>query len=465
MIWAGTDDGNLQVTRDGGRTWTLTSRRIAGVPKGAGVSYVCASPHAEGTAFVTFDAHGIGDPRPLAFVTDDFGATWRALAGGEVTGWAHVIRQDPVQPRLVYLGTETGLWLSIDRGATWARVTGGFPKVSVRDLAVHERDGDLLIATHGRGIWILDDLSAVRALTPEVLAQDAAILPTRPSAMTTPASEQRFDGSADYVGQVPEESAFVTYYLKKRHLFGDLRLEVLDADGRRLGAVSGTKRRGLNRVAWPMRLKGPKLPPANSLVQSPYAMMGPRVAEGDYAVRLVRGKDTLQSTIRLVPDARATHTAEDRALQQRTAMEMYRDLERLTWLVDAIRDARAQGVARADSLPAGDPLGKRLRTLSDRFETLRASLVATREGGALAGERKLRERLGMLYGAVNGYGGRPTGSQIEYAARLRDELAARQREFEGLAAQLPQLTPALAKKNLPPIEALSEASWRDRQDD
>jgi hypothetical protein len=334
----------------------------------------------------------------------------------------------------------------------------------VRDLAVHEREGDLLIATHGRGIWILDDLSAVRALTPEVLARDAAILPTRPSTMTTPASEQRFDGSADYVGQVPEESAFVTYYLRKRHLFGDLRVEVLDAGGHRIGSVPGSKRRGLNRVAWPMRLKSPKLPPANSLVQNPYTMMGPRVAEGDYTVRLVRGKDTLQSTIQLVPDARATHTAEDRALQQKTAMELYRDLERLTWLVDAVQDARRQAVARADSMPASDPLGKRLRTLSERFEALRKTLVSTREGGALAGEKQLRERMGMLYGAVNGYGGRPTGSQVEYAGRLRGELAARQREFEELAASLPQLTPALAKKNLPPIEALSEAAWRERED-
>ena len=163
VIWAGTDDGNLQVTRDGGKTWTNVAANLAGVPKGTWVSSVDASPHDEATAFATLDGHTRGDMKTYVFKTTDFGKTWTALATAATEGYAHIIRQDPEHPGLLFLGTELGLFISVDGGARWARFTGGFPdKVAVRDLALHPRDHDLVIATHGRGIYIVDDISPLR---------------------------------------------------------------------------------------------------------------------------------------------------------------------------------------------------------------------------------------------------------------------------------------------------------------
>src|SRR6185436_6037341 len=191
VIWAGTDDGNLQLTRDGGKTWTNVAGNLPGVPKGTWVSTVEASPHDEATAFATLDGHARGDMKTWVFKTADFGRTWTSLAPDSkespLEGYAHVVRQDPKNPDLLFLGTELGLFISVDGGARWARFTGNFPdKVAVRDLAIHPRDHDLLIATHGRGIYILEDLTALRSLTREVMEQEVAFLPSKQAVMIIP---------------------------------------------------------------------------------------------------------------------------------------------------------------------------------------------------------------------------------------------------------------------------------------
>src|SRR5439155_10405843 len=185
----------------------------------------------------------------------------------------------------------------------------------------------------------------------EVLAADAAFLPSRPSVEMIPSSEQRFDAS-EYTGRVPEEAAMISYYLKKRSLFGDLKLEVCGSDGQVISTLVGSKRRGINRVAWPMRLKGPKVPPSGNLVPLGFAIFGPRLPEGTYAVKLLRGKDTLSSTVTLAPDPRSRHTAEDRAVQQKTVLQLYRDLADLSFVVDEVVDARNQLRARAEKAGA-----------------------------------------------------------------------------------------------------------------
>src|SRR6202022_1622006 len=175
VMWAGTDDGNLQVTRDGGATWTNVVGNVRGLPANAWVSSVEAGHFDAGTAYATFDLHTFGDMRPYAYRTTDYGRTWTPLVpmGAPVRGYAHVIKEDLVNPRLLFLGTELGLWISADGGERWSRYKGNnFPAVAVRDLAVHPRDDDLVIATHGRGIWIIDDITPPRAPPPAPLASD-----------------------------------------------------------------------------------------------------------------------------------------------------------------------------------------------------------------------------------------------------------------------------------------------------
>jgi photosystem II stability/assembly factor-like uncharacterized protein len=464
VVWVGTDDGNVQVTRDGGRSWALTSRKIAGLPPNTWVTCVEASHFAEGTAYATFDGHQTGDMKSYVYRTTDFGKTWQSITTADIRGHAHVVREDPVRAELLFVGTEQGLWLSIDGGRQWSQIKGEFPNVAVRDLAIHPREHDLLIATHGRGIWILDDLTALRAVTPEVLAAEARFLPSRPSVMVIPSSEQRFEAS-EYRGRSLEDATAVTYYLKKRHMFGDLRLEVFDAQGQRVASTPGGKRRGLNRVSWPTRLKAPKVPPASNLVPQAFAFVGPQLPEGNYTVKLVRGADTLTSTAQLVADPRSPHTAEDRAAQRELAHRLYRELERLTFVVDAIVDARDQARLRAEKLGNGDALGKKLEAAATKLENLRQSIVAVREGGQITGDEKLREKLGMLYGGVNGYQGRPTNSQLRYAEVLAGELAAVHAQFEALTAkELLNLNAQLESKKLEPLRAMTREDWQKKQE-
>src|SRR4029077_9481113 len=335
VIWGGTDDGNLQVTRDGGKSWTNVAPNVPGLAKETWVSCVEAGRFDAATAFATFDGHQTGDMKTHVYKTTDYGKNWKPLATDALSGYAHVVRQDLVNPDLLFVGTEFGLFVSVDGGGRWARFTGRLPKVAVRDIAIQSREGDLLLATHGRGIYIVDDLTPLRKLTREALDADVTMLPSRPTPMAIPASVQDFPGDDEFVGYNPEDSATITYYLKKRHLFGDLKVEVYDAKGTLLSTLPAGKRRGINPESWPMRLPPPKLPPANSLViGSQYALFGPRVPLGTYTVKLVDGDQTYASQVQLVPDPRSQHSDADRDAQQKTALALYGMLSRLTYVAD-----------------------------------------------------------------------------------------------------------------------------------
>lgn len=461
VIWVGTDDGNLQVTRDGGAHWTNVAPNVAGLPKGTWVSSVEAGRFEEGTAFATFDGHQTGDMKTYVYKTTDFGQTWKPLATEAMSGYAHVVKQDLVNPDLLFAGTEFGLFVSVDGGSRWARFTGKLPKVAVRDLAIHPREGDLIIATHGRGVYIVDDLSSLRKLTRETLEADAAILPSRTAAMVIPASLQDFPGDDEYAAFNPEESATITYYLKKRHLLGDLKVEVYDANGKLLSTLPASKRRGINRVAWPMRLSPPKLPPANSLVVgSQFTMFGPRVLPGTYTVKLIQGDKTYTSQVELVPDPRSTHSEADRAAQNQTVMALYDMLGRLTYLADAVQGLEGGARERAEKLPAGDRLRRQLETLAGSLETFRATLVATGPGGWLSGEEQLREKIAKVYGGVNGYDGRPTQAQTDQVKVLGGQLEKAEAKLEALkTGEVAAVNRELEKRKLDPLKPKSREEW------
>jgi photosystem II stability/assembly factor-like uncharacterized protein len=465
VIWVGTDDGNLQVTRDGGGHWTNVAAKVTGVPAGTWVSGVEAGRFDEGTAFATFDHHQTGDMKTYVYRTADFGATWKPLATGALAGYAHVIRQDPVNPDLLFLGTEQGLFISVDGGARWARFTGKLPKVAVRDIAIHPREADLILATHGRGVYIVDDITPLRKLTGEALDAEVAMLPSRTAAMTIPADFQEFPGSDEFYASNPEESATITYYLKKRHIFGDLKVEVYDPQGKLVSTLPAGKRRGINRVSWPMRLPPPKLPPANSLVLgSTFAMLGPRVPPGNYTAKLVDGDKSYTGPLELVPDPRATHSDADRAVQHEAAMKLYGMLGRLTYVADTVKSLEDSAGQRAGKLPKGDKLRQRLDALAGSLEGFRATLVATSEGGWLSGEEQLREKMAKVYGSINGFDGRPTKSQLDHAKVLSgqlEEAAARLEALQG--GEVAAVNRELEKRKLEPLKTKSKEEWEKEE--
>ena len=432
-IWVGTDDGNVQLTRDGGKTWTNLVGNVAGIGKASWVSWVEASRFDEGTAYAAFDRHTYGDIKPYCYKTTDYGRTWTALPVQEsgVRGYAHVIREDTQDRDLLFLGTELGLWISVDGGQHWAQYKGAsFPAVAVRDLVVHPRESDLVLATHGRGM-------DTNGGWPE--------------------------GDATYTGPGRPREAFIPYYQKSRHVFGDLRIEVLDAAGKLVDTVPSGKHRGMNRAGWSMRLKPPKVPPAASALFG--AAFGPRVLPGTYTVRMTKGDQVYTTKLDVLMDPRAKYTVEDRRAQFELVSRLSQLLNHMSWAVDTIIAVRDQANARGAKLGKNDSLARQLTSLAQAADAIRGKIVATKEGGMITGEERLREYLGGLYGDVNGYDGRPTASQLARTEALGRELEDVIRELNQLiSGRLPEINRGLGSKRLEPIRVISEAEWQKQEE-
>ena len=465
IIWVGTDDGNVQITRDGAKTWANVVGNINGVGKDSWVSTVAASRYDEATAYATFDRHTFGDMKPYAYKTSDYGKTWTALplTDSGVRGYAHVIAEDSVNPNLLFLGTEVGLWISVDGGQHWAQYKGSnFPAVAVRDIVVQAREGDLVLATHGRGIWIIDDISPLRALTPELMSKDATLLPGR-TIQYIEGSGGWPEGDESFSGRDRPSDAQITYYQKGRHIFGDLKIEILDANGKVVDTVPGSKHRGLNRAGWSMRVKAPAVPPAASALFE--AAQGPRVLPGTYTVKMTKGDNVYTEQISVAVDPRAKFSVEDRKAQFDLTMKIYHTIEHMTYGVDAIEGVRNAANQRAAKLTEKDPLRKQLQDLAAKCDELRSKIVATKEGGMVTGEERIRELLGQLYGTVNGYEGRPAEYQAARAESLAHELEDVIGDFQKLTQkELPGVNAGLKKKKSEPISVLTEAEWQKKRE-
>src|SRR6266487_3786790 len=455
VIWVGTDDGNLQLTRDGAKSWNNVVGNIPGLPPDSWVSWVQASNYDAGTAYAAFDRHTFGDMAPYVFRTTDFGKTWTPLVTAQdskgVRGYAHVIKEDIAKPNLLFLGTEFGLYVSVDGGKEWAQFKGGrFPAVAVRDLAIQPRDNDLVLATHGRGIWIVDDITPWRALTPELLPQEATFVSARPVQQRIEGNGGWANGDAVFVGDNPPDAAVITYYQRSRHLFGKLKLEVLDSSGRVIDELPASKRPGLNRVTWTMREKPPRVPPAAQIAFS--GTRGPRLVPGVYTVRLTKAGKVSETKLTVGLDRRAKFSEADRKAQFDAAMKahaLFGDESALMDRILGLRKALAQGGA---ALPEGDQLRKNISDFDGKVDAVRKKIVATTEGGAITGEERLREHTDQLYGALLSYEGKPGAYLIAYVDALKRELDDVTKEFEQLLAQdLPALNESLKAKGQQPI--------------
>ena len=465
VIWVGTDDGNVQVTRDGAKNWSNVAPNVPGIQKNFWVSTIEASRFEEGTAYGTFDRHTFGDMKPYAYKTTDYGKTWMALPLQEsgVRGYAHVIKEDTVNPNLLFLGTEFGLWISVDGGQHWAQYKGSnFPAVAVRDIAVQARESDLALATHGRGIWIIDDISAYRTLTPEMMSKEATLIPGR-AIQYLDTFGGWAEGDETFSGRSRPSEAQITYYQKGRHIFGDLKIEIFDQDGKLVDSVPGSKHRGLNRASWAMRVKAPAVPPAATALFE--AAQGPRVLPGTYTVKMTKGDNVYTEQINVALDPRVKFTPEDRKAQFDLTMKIYHTIEHMTYGVTAIEGVRDAAKARAAKLTEKDPLRKQLQDLSAKCDDLRSKIVATKEGGMITGEERIRELLGQLYGTVNGYEGRPADYQAAREDSLAHELQDVLDDFQKLTQKdLAGINASLKKKKAEAIPVLSEADWQKKRD-
>jgi hypothetical protein len=259
ILWVGTNDGNLQVSRDGGLTFTEVSKNLPGLPAAAlngntayWISRVDASHYDAGTAYVSVDGHRTDDLKPYIFVTSDYGRTFQSITNNLPTyGNVQVIREDPKNKDLLYVGTEFGLYASLDGGKSWKKFMNNYPTVRTDDILIHPRDGDLIVASHGRSLWIADDITPLQQLTPSVTSQDVYMFDVRPAVMwiNDRTESQHVGGQKVFIGENTPRGTAISYYLKTAAT-GDVKLSIVDGSGRTLCTSNGEKDAGINRVRW-----------------------------------------------------------------------------------------------------------------------------------------------------------------------------------------------------------------------
>jgi hypothetical protein len=289
VLWVGTDDGNLQVSRDAGATWTNVADNAAKFTERYYVQSVEPSHFDAATAYVAFDGHYSGDYAPHLYKTTDFGKTWTNLSAGLPSrGHINVVREDRFNRNLLFVGTEFGFSISLDGGRSWSKFMNGLPATTSDDVVVHPRDQDLVLATHGRSFYVLDDITPLQQLTDAVLAESEHLFRPRPAVLWDE-DKRTWHGGGDEVFRAKNPpDAILSYYLKDA-ASGPVTLQVVDSSGTIVRSFDGPKTAGIHRVAWDLRPleppQGPGLPPS-------------RIAPGSYTVRLAAGGRT--STVPLL---------------------------------------------------------------------------------------------------------------------------------------------------------------------
>jgi photosystem II stability/assembly factor-like uncharacterized protein len=463
VIWVGTDDGNVQVTRDGGKTWTNTVKNIQGLAPNAWIPTIEAGHFDAGTAYVAADHHQDNDYTPYAYKTTDYGRTWTRITGSGLParGWMHVVREDLKNKNLLYAGTEVGPFVSWDGGARWQSLRLGLPPAPVRDIQVHPRDNDLILATHGRGAYILDDITPLQKLG-EAMTTDAFLFDARPAVQWTNWNHDADLGQKLWQARNPPTGALITYFLKSESA-EPLTITIADKAGKEIRTIRSTARQaGVNRVVWDLRYEGAPQGGgrgggrgAGAGTEGPGDVPeeivsrfggggGPRVLPGEYTIKLrAAGKD-LTSAVKVAADPRVPVSPADLEAQLTAALQM-RDLTtRVNAIVERTDDLTRQLTALAEQLARApvrrtstvtqgdgqvvqreqraDPVRVEVADTIKKLKEFRDTKLARPLAGL--GYRqypRLREEAQSLNGSINRPAARPTEPQLLRMKELQQE--------------------------------------------
>lgn len=459
VIWAGSDDGNVQVTRDGGRTWTNVVKNIPGLPPNAWISTIDASPHDAATALIAASHWQTGDYTPYAYITADYGQTWRRITGNlPARGWVHVVRQDPRNPNLLYLGTEFGIFVSWDQGNRWHSLRNGLPAAPVRDLHVHPRDNDLIIATHGRGLFIIDDVTPLQRLA-EALASEAFLFDIRPAVRWIMWSSDGNLGQKVWIGDNPPYGALVRYFLKSQSS-DPITLTVSDAAGqvvRTMRNLPGAA--GVNQVAWDLRYDGPLVTAAAAAGPGPAGgrgaaggrgggggggaggrfggAAGPYVVPGDYKITLRVGGRELSKPVKVEMDPRTSIPSADLVAQRELGLALNQLRGRVAAMVNRSNDLIRQLTGLTENLRQNAPnertaLAQADSALVEVTKLRDDKLVRPLPGLGYRQYPRLQEEVNSLYGMVTEPASKPTDAQVQRHGELVSEVGAVERELQAI---------------------------------
>jgi len=459
VIWAGSNDGLVHVTRDGGAAWQNVTANIPNLPPWGTVSNIEPSRHRDGAAYVAVDFHQVNDFNPYVYRTADYGRTWTAISSNlprHVLGYAHVVREDPVRPGLLYLGTASALHVSFDDGASWQPLQGNLPHAPVHWLTVQEHFNDLVVSTYGRGFWIMDDVTPLQQLTDAIRQSDEPYLfeprPAYRFRMKEAPNSQPEDPGA---GENPAYGASLSYYLKAAPK-GEVKLTILDAAGKTIRTLEALKvddesgnrvlKTGLVRLHWDLqheRSKEPRLltkPSEHAHVEigdrgwRPLAEGGrvaPLAAPGTYTVRLEAGGKQYDRTLEVRKDPSSAGTDTQVTAQVAMLLEIRDEVDAVVDMIHAIESARKQAAdvrALTRDHEAREAIGKAVDALDEKLRDLENSLFDLRLTNArqdtLRWPRRLYAKLTSLAGYIGSSDFPPTDQQVEvhdlYNAQLKE---------------------------------------------
>ncbi|WP_234110653.1 MULTISPECIES: VPS10 domain-containing protein [Chryseobacterium] len=427
VIWVGTDDGNVQVTKDGGQSWSNVTANIPNLPKNTWVYHIEASSFAEGTAYAVFDGHTTGDYNPYVYKTKDFGKTWTSITTPDIKGFVRNLQEDFQNEDLLFLGTEKGLFITVDGGKNWSHFTNNMPNVAVHYIDLHPKTNDLVMATHGRGIIILDDISVLREITPEVLAKEVYFFETPDAIIEEKSSYGGNASELEFVGENPSTDAKITYYLKKRHVMGKMDLEVQDMNGQKVVSLSPGKQKGINVVNWNYSTKFPKIAAAKTI--SFAGFNSPKVSAGTYKIVMTKGKEVYTKNIVVKNDPKSKISAEDRKKQSELSQILFDMNENLAYKVYELDET----LKVLNELEKKD---KSFTKLKDAFQKQKEKMVIT-TGDNYVGtaEPQLREKLGELYSSVVTQFAAPTNSQLQNFENVKERYDNSLEELDQLNAK------------------------------
>jgi photosystem II stability/assembly factor-like uncharacterized protein len=488
VLWAGSDDGRVHVTRDGGQTWTDVTKSIMGLPEWGTVACIEASPFDGGTAYVVVDAHRLDDTRPYLWKTADYGKTWKSLsaaapppANGQPGSlpqddYLHVVRADPKKQGLLYVGSERGVYFSTDDGATWRQLKLNLPTVAVHDL--HVKDNDLVVGTHGRSIWIFDDLTPIRDMSPKIAEQDAYLFAVQPAIRWR--YHSGIYGDADKGFDNPPKGAIVNYYLKKKPK-DTITLDVLDAKGSIVATLSSkeeeeepedapdapeepvkktvlTTEIGVNRIAWDLRYNAPELI-KHAKFDGGNPKRGPFVMPGTYTLRLMVEGKTLTSQVIVQLDPRVQLPAPELEEQLKQVLAVRGAISQLTGIVHDIRSLKSQLTQRNDLLKANakaETLVKSAKELISKLDALEAKLhnpkaehnydILAQKGGA-----QLYSKLISLFDWLQDSDGPVTQGMQEVYVELNQDLQKLAAEYKNSIGEVAKMNELARQLEIPGV--------------
>jgi len=507
VLWVGTDDGNVQVTRDAGKTWKNVAARVPGVPKGTYVSRVVASKTGEGAALVAFDGHRSDDYNVYVFATNDYGESWKAIRNGipDSAGSVHVVREHPRTTNLLFAGTEFGLWVSWDRGANWTALKNNFPTVPVDDIQIQARENDLVLATHGRSVWVFDDITPVEKMDTNVTASPLTFFPPRAATSWHLRNRRWSAGQKMFMAKNPPYGAILNYYLKDampaetakkdsddkdkkdaaaekpkdeakdltaEKKEGNVKITVLDKDGKQVRELDGPGAAGVNRTNWDLRWEPPAepTPEQQEAIAAGYGFgpRGPVVDPGEYTIKIKAGEREASQKVTVEEDTRVVISSADRAARWEAISQLYamakttdKDRRTIQGLQTALKTAREQW--KKDAGKSGTPkipedIVKAADELQKKVDGVAGKFIREREGLGNAGPpfewkpEPLPNQVQGLLGDLDGFAAAPGGQQKEKLAELTPLVSEASAQVKKLAEEdLPALNKKMNEAGIPHI--------------